>query len=239
MLDLCRLLLLKTVSGGSGGGMNWNGISGVSVDISNQTVDTDNAVFDFGSLNVTFVAKKLTSTQNDTSIEIKCNHLTFGTGAFNDLGGSSKIRTVILSCANHPNTPSEFTRNGKIARFLGKPFLATDLGGTNQYQRFASPNLVEAYFLPNQISGGGGFNSAAGFADACLVSLSNALKEGLATPQTITFSNATTKAKCSTIVGTVSEVADGEDTCHMFTQDAGGSTTLLDFITNTKGWTVA
>ena len=122
MLDLCRLLLLKTVSGGSGGGMNWNGISGVSVDISNQTVDTDNAVFDFGSLNVTFVAKKLTSTQNDTSIEIKCNHLTFGTGAFNDLSGSSKIRTVILSCANHPNTPSEFTRNGKIARFLENHF---------------------------------------------------------------------------------------------------------------------
>ena len=106
MLDLCRLLLLKTVSGGSGGGMNWNGISGVSVDIGSQTVNTDNAVFDFGSLNVTFVAKKLTSTQNDATLEIKCNHLTFGTGAFNDLGGSSKIRTVILSCANHPNTPS-------------------------------------------------------------------------------------------------------------------------------------
>ena len=239
MLDLCRLLLLKTVSGGSGGGMNWNGISGVSVDISNQTVDTDNAVFDFGSLNVTFVSKKLTSTQNDATLEIKCNNLTFGTGAFNDLGGSSKIRTVILSCANNPAPSSEFTRVGKIARFLGKPFLETNLGGTNQYQHFSSPNLVEAYFLPNQISGGGGFNSAAGFADACLVSLSNALKEGLETPKTITFSNATTKAKCSAIVGTVSEVADGEDTCHMFTQDAGGSTTLLDFITNTKGWTVA
>ena len=64
--------------------------------------------------------------------------------------------------------------------------------------------------------------------NASLVSIANGLSS--ASPATLTLSS-TPKAKLSTIMGTVT---DGK-----FTEDASGSTTLLNFITNVKGWTIA
>ena len=40
-------------------------------------------------------------------------------------------------------------------------------------------------------------------------------------------------------MGTVSQVVDGEDTYDFFTADPDGATTLTQFITTTKGWTLA
>jgi len=67
-----------------------------------------------------------------------------------------------------------------------------------------------------------------------LVSIANGLYEGAA--KTLTL-HATPKAACSTIMGTVSLDAGG--TYHIFTADDSGNTSLADFITNTKGWTLA
>lgn len=69
-------------------------------------------------------------------------------------------------------------------------------------------------------------NSSA-LTNASLVSIANALPTASAT---LTL-HATPKANLSTIVGTVT---DGT-----FTADENGTVTLMDFITNTKGWTVA
>lgn len=62
--------------------------------------------------------------------------------------------------------------------------------------------------------------------DATLVSVANALTVG---SYTLTL-HATAAARCAEIVGTVS---DG-----VFTADSGGTTTLTEFITTTKGWSI-
>lgn len=69
-------------------------------------------------------------------------------------------------------------------------------------------------------------NSSA-LTDASLVNIANALPTGSAT---LTL-HATPKANLSTILGTV--------TSGVYEKDDSGTVTLLDFITNTKGWTVA
>lgn len=63
--------------------------------------------------------------------------------------------------------------------------------------------------------------------DATLISVANALTVG---SYTLTL-HATAAARCAEITGTVS---DG-----VFTADSGGTTTLTEFITTTKGWSLA
>jgi len=72
--------------------------------------------------------------------------------------------------------------------------------------------------------------------DQSLVSIAN----GFCALHTSTLTlHATPKAKLSTIMGTVSQVTDDTGTYDFFTADENGTVTLMDFITNTKGWTVA
>lgn len=71
--------------------------------------------------------------------------------------------------------------------------------------------------------------SGSALSDATLVSIANGL-DGTATGKTLTLDSGK-KAHCAEILGSV---ADG-----VFTIDAQGSTTLTDFITTTKGWTLA
>ena len=71
------------------------------------------------------------------------------------------------------------------------------------------------------------FKWSPNLSDATLVSAANALTVG---SYTLTL-HATAAARCAEIVGTVS---DG-----VFTADSGGTTTLTEFITTTKGWSLA
>lgn len=73
------------------------------------------------------------------------------------------------------------------------------------------------------------FASASALTDASLVSIANGLSSS-ASGLSVAF-HATPKVRCSTLMGTVTS---GE-----FTQNAGGTVSLADFITNTKGWTLA
>lgn len=69
-----------------------------------------------------------------------------------------------------------------------------------------------------------------------LIAIANGLKEGSA--KTVTL-NATPKGRCSSIMGTVSEETVNDVTYHVFTQNDSGTVTLTEFITTTKGWTMA
>ena len=72
--------------------------------------------------------------------------------------------------------------------------------------------------------------------DASLVSMAN----GLCAAHTSKIQlHATPKARCSTLMGTVSQVTDDTGTYDFFTADANGTVSLADFITTTKGWTLA
>lgn len=72
--------------------------------------------------------------------------------------------------------------------------------------------------------------------DASLCQIANAL---CATHTSTLTLHATPKARCSTLMGTVSQVTDDTGTYDFFTADANGTVTLADFITATKGWTLA
>ena len=72
------------------------------------------------------------------------------------------------------------------------------------------------------------FAQSSRLTDTSLINIANALPTGAS--KTLTL-HATPKGRLTSIMGTV---ADG-----VFTEDASGTVTLMDFITNTKGWTVA
>ncbi len=71
--------------------------------------------------------------------------------------------------------------------------------------------------------------------NASIISIANGLDESK-TGQTLTHEVSIVNTMGS-IMGNVA--MDGTNTYHIFTEDAGGNTTLLDFVTITKGWTVA
>ena len=220
--------------------MKWlekvSGIGGFS--LASQTI-SGSIVLDFGQKPVSgFSMSKVTIENDDTVVEIKCGDLTFAATALNSENKTTKAWTLKLSCANNPSFDvSEFTRAGSVTRIIGKAGTTPKIG-TGAYRRFNSTKLTEVYFVPNCIATGGEFSTGE-LIDASLVSFANALQGGLATPQTVTISNAATKAKCNTIVGTVSTVTEGGSTYDFFTQDSSGTVTLYDFITQTKGWLIA
>lgn len=72
--------------------------------------------------------------------------------------------------------------------------------------------------------------------DASLCQIANALCATYTSTLTL---HATPKARCQTLMGTVSSVTDDTGTYNFFTADANGTVSLADFITTTKGWTLA
>ncbi len=108
---------------------------------------------------------------------------------------------------------------------------AIDLSAATNLSNFAANaySLETISFVPSSIKMSITFSNASKLTDDSLVSIVNGL-DGTVTGQSLTL-HATPKARCGQIVGTVT---DG-----IFAIDAGGSTTLLDFATTTKGWTVA
>lgn len=93
-------------------------------------------------------------------------------------------------------------------------------------------NGVKARYKSNTLSVN--HSIQAKFNDDTLVSIANGLKSGA---HTLTL-HADNKARLSTIMGTTSQVSDDTGTYDFFTADASGSTSLENFITTTKGWTL-
>lgn len=153
-------------------------------------------------------------------------------------GANNNFDTLTLLAEEGPLVAGSQTfYDCTFLRVLGTPWEVPAIG-TGSNRKFTGTRLTEIYFVPNAISSGGSFGSGVLIDDA-LVSLANALKGGLETPQSLTFVNTTTKEKCNTILGTVSQVTEGGETYDFFTSDPNGTTTLTEFITLTKGWTLA
>lgn len=226
----------------SGGGTpEWlDKVSGITFSLASKTVYGD-VEFDFGSVPVEFSASRTKSTIANSKMIVRCGNLTFGSTALSGYNTTTNITDYIFYCSNNPAAAYEFTRSTQAHRILtpGHALLVTSFGNGN-YRKFNGTSLQEFYLVPNKVTAGEGGIVTGVLIDDSLVSVANALVGGLSTPQTLTISNATTKAKCSTIVGSVSQITDASGTYDFFTQDQdNGTVTLLDFITNTKGWTVA
>lgn len=107
------------------------------------------------------------------------------------------------------------------------------MAANSWYNTFANCRaLQEVRIVPGSIKltvANNNFQNCTALSDDSIVSISNGL-DGSATGQSISLPSAIT-TRCGQIVGTVS---DG-----LFVQDDTGSLTLTDFITQTKGWTLA
>jgi len=175
-----------------------------------------------------------------SNLVIKCGSVT---SLYRTFRGAAYFATVTFLCSNQKYlTPgTEMVRMGGVHKILGLPFLATSVTNNN-YGAFSQDNsLNEIYFVPNKTTGAMSFNIYNVFVDDTLVSIANAMNAESANTLTL---GTTSKARLSAIVGTVSqktynEYTDTEETYDFFTADESGTVTLMDFITNTKGWTVA
>ena len=109
-----------------------------------------------------------------------------------------------------------------------KPFGVKYISNQMHYYNpfFNCTALKEVRFERQVASNDWVFKWSPALSDATLISVANALTVG---SYTLTL-HATPAARCAEIVGTVS---DG-----VFTADSGGTTTLTEFITTTKGWSI-
>ena len=111
------------------------------------------------------------------------------------------------------------------APFGGNQLLRKEATAYNTFYNCAK--LVDVRFTPNSAQQDWVFKWSPALSDATLVSAANALTVG---SYTLTL-HATASARCAEITGTVSDGA--------FTVSSSGTTTLVDFITTTKGWSLA
>ena len=96
--------------------------------------------------------------------------------------------------------------------------------------------LTYVRMVPNVAIANYNFTYSPKLDDDSIVSIANAIKDGSSGTLTL---HATPKARCDSLMGTVSQVTVDEDTYNLFTKNSNGTVSLTNFITTTKGWTLA
>lgn len=100
--------------------------------------------------------------------------------------------------------------------------------------------LEEIAFVENSISlSGMPLGNSSKLTDNSLISIANGLMENTSGAAMTLTMHATPKSRCDEINGTVSTVTEGDLTHSIFAKDESGATTLTEFITSVKGWTLA
>ncbi len=137
--------------------------------------------------------------------------------------------TIHSDTSSVTNYNDAFSGNNNETFFVTVDGDALDLSSATGLLNMIGKRIKEIRFVPNTAKVNWQMNVCENISDDTLVSIANAL-DGTATGLTLTI-HATPKARCQTLMGTVSG--------GLFTIDAGGTVTLADFITQTKGWTLA
>ena len=116
-----------------------------------------------------------------------------------------------------------------LEEILGNPLNFS--GNTNAFNNtlINCPKLVTIKFVPNCINKTLSPNQSPLLSDTSLISIANGL-DGSVSGQSLGL-HTTPKNRCSEIIGSI--------TNGIFEIDTNGNTTLTDFITETKGWTLA
>ena len=159
------------------------------------------------------------------------------TGSFNAGTGDGALKKITSS---DPDFVLDITlgnycfRNQKELEEISCKTTASVISTTNNFSNCNS--LKSINFLPNSCKMPLPLGSTAVLTDAGLVLLANGLYAS--GPQTVTL-HATPKARCDTLMGTVAQVTVSGETYDLFTADANGTVSLANFITQTKGWTLA
>lgn len=159
--------------------------------------------------------------------------------AFN---GTPDLEEIVINADN----ASAFAANKSFLSYLPglKKISGVTFNGNTVNWTYTTSNAViyfptgsaleEIRFVPNSMSYNGTYRlkQHGNLSDDSLVSIANAMDASGSVNVTKTVElHASAAGKLSTIIGTVT---DG-----VFALDTNGTTTLLDFITQTKGWTVS
>lgn len=147
--------------------------------------------------------------------------------AFRDCGTVQKI--IISKSLSACSNASYFCFRAKTLKEIAGQSLdfSSITSATNTFGQCTALETVR--FVPSSILQNLDFHMSTHLTNDSLVSIANGLNENV-TAKTLTLGSSL-NTRCGQIVGTVTD--------DLFTIDAGGSTTLTDFITNTKGWTLA
>lgn len=233
-------------TGGGGTSLSLEGRIGL---ITDANVSGD-VVLDFHALDLAlgrcFQSSQKVSGTGETNLTVKCKSIVGVTnwpGRMNYfMYGSNAFDTVDFQCSEMDYIEPDngmFYDCTSVKTITGTPFSLTGPFNTATvgYRPFNCRNLVDVRFYENLSAQTIYFLLAPALSDASLVSLANGLQvsEGSA----VLNLHATPKTKLGSIYGYTESVTRGAETYDRFVADASGAVTLMDFITNTKGWTVA
>lgn len=167
--------------------------------------------------------------------------VTTGVNIYQAFRACTNLKKLSLTTNAISNAFRTFTESNQLEEIDG--ILDFSKSGQNGLQEtfpqsYNSP-LKEVRFAPNCIFAQPYANfirSCSQLSDATIISLANALGDGLSYIITL---NATPKARTLAIMGTVSQITEEGVTYNFFTADESGTTSLNAFITTVKGWTLA
>ena len=122
-----------------------------------------------------------------------------------------------------------------LEEIYGEPFDTSGITSANNMPSFSlCSNLKKIIFKENTIKFNIAFNDSPLLEDDTIISIANGLNESV-TSQTLTL-HATSKEKCSTIMGTVDSTTYDYK---VFVPSESGTISLEEFITIEKGWTLS
>lgn len=151
---------------------------------------------------------------------------------------TSGLKTLEVNLST-PMTYPQRLISGSVTHVTGTPLKIASTGASGGYG-FQLYNIEEIRFVENTAAGncalGGSGTNGAYLSDETIISIANALQAASGLVLTL---HATPKARCSTIMGRSEQVTVDGVTYSRFVADSSGTLSLADFITNTKGWTLA
>lgn len=125
----------------------------------------------------------------------------------------------------------------KVKKISGMPIGLKKSSVSGSYRIFnANTTIEDVRFYENYSPQDVDFQNASKFNNDTLISLANGLE--VSTGSATLKLHSTPKGRLSSIMGTIESVTRGEVTYDRFVADENGTTTLQDFITTTKGWTL-
>lgn len=172
------------------------------------------------------------------TIDFAGESMSLGAGAMSSGNAAGAVKRI--SSDSDPDFVLHISSGGQIFRSqsnlteISARVTATASTADRTFARCSALEYIN--FAPNKCNMPLLMGDSLALTDRGLVAIANGLYYGSA--YTVTL-HATPKARCTQILGTVSQVTDGGETYDVFTQDSSGTVTLADFITNTKGWTLA
>lgn len=207
---------------GGGGGGEAYGVTSVTYGIDYNGESGEGNFPDLEALNIQRQTKLKT-----IDVVTGANEITLSIGLQNSASFSDVLEVVNLHGAVCTVSNASIRYRRKLKELNAKLKIVNA-----SYFLTACDSLESVSFLENATGISFPIDGAPNLSNDSLISCANGLDES--TPNTLTMSTAQ-KTAANSIVGTVTNNGNYS----IFTADGSGATTLLDFITNTKGWTVA